>query len=106
MGMTLFAVGALVAPLLGEMGRNWLGRNTTRSSRPITASGIARGCAPRPIATAHAQRLAPRPLRVVPAADPMRPPASAGLLVISGRMADVCAELDRLAALEAAAAHV
>jgi len=36
-----------------------------------------------------------RPLRVVRAAP--------GRLVISGRMADVCAELDRLAALEAAA---
>jgi hypothetical protein len=28
-------------------------------------------------------------------------PASAGRMVISGRMADVCAELDRLAAIEA-----
>lgn len=36
-----------------------------------------------------------RPLRVVRAAP--------GRLVISGRMADVCAELDRLVALEAAA---
>jgi hypothetical protein len=35
-----------------------------------------------------------RPLRVVQAS---------GRLVISGRMADVCAELDRLAAIEAAA---
>jgi hypothetical protein len=35
----------------------------------------------------------PRPLRVVRAS---------GRLVISGRMADVCAELDRLAAMEAA----
>ena len=30
----------------------------------------------------------------------------AGRMVISGRMADVCAELDRLAALEAAQARV
>jgi hypothetical protein len=42
-------------------------------------------------------------LRVVRAAEPLRAPASAGRMVISGRMADVCAELDRLAALETAA---
>ncbi|AMO21556.1 hypothetical protein UC35_00070 [Ramlibacter tataouinensis] len=36
-----------------------------------------------------------KPLRIVHGAT--------GRLVISGRMADVCAELDRLAALEAAA---
>ncbi len=40
-----------------------------------------------------------RPLRVV-RADEQRHVASAGRMVISGRMADVCAELDRLAALE------
>ncbi|WP_255419314.1 hypothetical protein [Limnohabitans sp. T6-5] len=30
----------------------------------------------------------------------------AGRMVISGRMADVCAELDRLAALEALHSHI
>jgi len=33
--------------------------------------------------------------------EPSAPRAVAGRMVISGRMADVCAELDRLAALEA-----
>ena len=42
-----------------------------------------------------------RPLRVVRVMDGGHVPASAGRMVISGRMADVCAELDRLAALEA-----
>jgi len=37
-------------------------------------------------------------LRVV---DASAAPASAGRMVISGRMADVCAELERLAAFEA-----
>ncbi len=42
-----------------------------------------------------------RPLRVVRLADDQRPSKhSAGRMVISGRMADVCAELDRLIALE------
>ena len=41
-------------------------------------------------------------LRVVRVVEPSAPRATAGRMVISGRMADVCAELDRLAALEAA----
>jgi hypothetical protein len=42
-----------------------------------------------------------RPLRVVRVAEEQRPPRhTAGRMVISGRMADVCAELDRLIALE------
>ena len=42
-----------------------------------------------------------RPLRVVHVAEDQRPPRhTAGRMVISGRMADVCAELDRLVALE------
>ena len=46
---------------------------------------------------------APRvtPLRVVRVLEPSAPRAVAGRMVISGRLADVCAELDRLAALEA-----
>ena len=41
------------------------------------------------------------PLRVVRIVEPSAPRAVAGRMVISGRLADVCAELDRLAALEA-----
>jgi len=42
-----------------------------------------------------------RALRVVRVLEPSTPRAVAGRMVISGRMADVCAELDRLAAQEA-----
>lgn len=42
-----------------------------------------------------------RPLRVLRVVDGSQGRASAGRMVISGRLADVCAELDRLAALEA-----
>jgi hypothetical protein len=45
-----------------------------------------------------------RPLRVVRLLEPSAPRAVAGRMVISGRLADVCAELDRLAAQEAASA--
>jgi hypothetical protein len=54
---------------------------------------------------AVAQPLAPvqaaKPLRIVRVLEPSAPRAIAGRMVISGRLADVCAELDRLAALEA-----
>lgn len=41
-----------------------------------------------------------RVLRVVRVVEPSAPRSTAGRMVISGRLADVCAELDRLAALE------
>lgn len=43
-----------------------------------------------------------KPLRVVRVIEAGQSRASVGRIVISGRMADVCAELDRLAAGEAA----
>lgn len=43
-----------------------------------------------------------RPLRVLRVLESGQPRAHVGRMVISGRMADVCAELDRLAAREAA----
>jgi hypothetical protein len=48
-----------------------------------------------------AQRASGKPLRVVRVLEPSAPRSTAGRMVISGRLADVCAELDRLAALEA-----
>jgi hypothetical protein len=42
-----------------------------------------------------------KPLRVLRVVEPSAPHAIAGRMVISGRLADVCAELDRLAAQEA-----
>jgi hypothetical protein len=42
------------------------------------------------------------PLRVLRVLEKGQPRSCAGRLVISGRMADVCAELDRLVAREAA----
>jgi hypothetical protein len=43
-----------------------------------------------------------KPLRIVRILESDQPRAAVGRMVISGRMADVCAELDRLAACEAA----
>jgi hypothetical protein len=44
---------------------------------------------------------APKALRVVRVLDAAAPRSTAGRMVISGRLADVCAELDRLAEMEA-----
>ena len=52
-----------------------------------------------PARPVHGQPL--KPLRVVRVLEPSAPRSTAGRMVISGRLADVCAELDRLAALEA-----
>lgn len=41
-----------------------------------------------------------RPLRVLRVFEAGQKPSQVGRMVISGRMADVCAELDRLAAFE------
>lgn len=73
--------------------------------RPVTGPG--KDCAMIPKAglksgpiTRALTRPTSRPLRVVRVFDGPRVTPHAGRMVISGRMADVCAELDRLAALE------
>ena len=53
-----------------------------------------------PHLTLAAKRVA-KPLRVARVPDDMSPPDRAGRMVMSGRMDDVCAELDRLVQLEA-----
>jgi hypothetical protein len=60
--------------------------------------------APRPIVLAEpmVQTQRVRPLRVVRVMEANQTRSQTGRLVISGRLADVCAELDRLAACESA----
>ena len=103
MGITLLTFSGLFAPL--QQLANWLTTAPLRSARvaqPATdrcAAGRVRSRSTwRPaVRTALPSR---RPLRVVRVVDACHAPASAGRMVISGRMADVCAELERLAALE------
>ena len=54
------------------------------------------------LASPGQQRATTLPLRVTRLIDQGSPSASAGRMVMSGRFADVCAELDRLVALESA----
>jgi hypothetical protein len=49
-----------------------------------------------PAQALHSPSSKPLPLRVARVMEDQQPRQSAGRMVISGRMADVCAELDRL----------
>ena len=98
MGITLFSFGGLLAPLQSLIG--WFAACALRRhARPAPATRAAAACTPaRAAQPACAGRCAWFAWwRRCPA------PSGAGRMVISGRMADVCAELDRLAELEAAA---
>ena len=63
------------------------------STRPINQNHKPTGMGPKPAFS--------RSVRVLQVMDAGQSPAQSGRLRISGRMADVCAELDRLAACEA-----
>jgi hypothetical protein len=106
MGLTLFTLDRLFAPLQGLVaallpvhGKSRVQHRQCSAARPGTA--VQR--APRPAAVTSVSARPCRPLRVVRIVEPARAAMDAGRIRISGRMADVCAELDRLAALEAAA---
>jgi len=77
-------------------------RNARTPTRPIRASFAPRLDAIHVEPVQRRTMAAPMPLRVLRVVDKDQPRSSTGRMVISGRMADVCAELDRLAAREAA----
>ena len=92
MGITLFTFSGLFAPL--RQFATWLVSAPAQEPRQrIVPAPVVRAALP--------PRRPRRPLRVVRVVDSGHAQAGAGRMVISGRMADVCAELDRLAALEA-----
>ncbi|MFC5499762.1 hypothetical protein ACFPOE_19625 [Caenimonas terrae] len=108
MGITLMTFSGLFAPLQQLAG--WLAsapaRPPQRVGRMVAAPAAACGKGPgraRPTWRPAVRNVLParRPLRVVRVEDGAHASAAAGRMVISGRMADVCAELDRLAAQEA-----
>lgn len=100
MGTPLFAASVLFAPL--QRLARWMVRPAAAPGRCQAPAAHART---RPAvhraAPVHAARTAR--LRVVRVLEGPQAAAGAGRMVISGRMADVCAELERLAALETAA---
>ncbi|CAN7411498.1 hypothetical protein [Variovorax paradoxus] len=108
MGIALLAIADLWMPLQSLASRLLPARRPARRDAGNTSAGL-RYVAVRPACTARAQAAAPsaapapvRPLRVIRVVDGRQgDKRSTNRMVISGRMADVCAELDRLAALEA-----
>jgi hypothetical protein len=103
MGITILTFSGLFAPLQQLAG--WLAGAPLRSPKRIAPAPVAACSGSRGRSTwrpaARGALPSRRPLRVVRVVDGCQAPASAGRMVISGRMADVCAELDRLAAIEA-----
>ena len=76
----------------------------SRDSAGAAATQVACRDTPRLAANqAHLAQPPRRPLRVTRAVEPRMPANASGRMVISGRMADVCAELERLP--DAAQAH-
>lgn len=100
MGMALLTLNALSSPW--HAFARWIAR--TASHRPKPAQRACPGAAQpvRPQGGLPRQpRLVRGPVRVVRVLDGSAP-GSSGRFVIAGRMADVCAELDRLALREQA----
>jgi hypothetical protein len=103
MGITSSAVQAFMAPLqqlMGGFAGTLFGRTSPRDRPAALRGGSMGGLALAAVPPAGGHGRPRRPVRVVRVAEPLHAPASAGRMVISGRMADVCAELDRMAALE------
>ncbi len=106
MGIALTAVHGLFNPLHDLL--TWL-MSPVQARSPVTPAPIAQTISVYATArgadspkVAACSRRPHRPLRVVRVMDKDGPRShGGGRMVISGRMADVCAELDRLAALEA-----
>ena len=89
-----FADWSPVTPLRSLMA--WLAGPVARPAVPARVGLALPASVPPPC---PAERRS-RPLRVLRVLDGPQPRAAAGRMVISGRFADVCAELDRLAAQE------
>ncbi|TSD60156.1 hypothetical protein FFI97_007615 [Variovorax sp. KBS0712] len=114
MGIALLAIADLWSPLQSLATRWMPARRSSHGESGDAAAGlryvaIRPACTARPAggsapASSPSATAAPaRPLRVVRVVDRQGTQRGcANRVVISGRMADVCAELDRLAALEAA----
>lgn len=107
MNIALIAAPGIWEPLQGLL--RWLtpGRLTAADhpsrndakARVIALNSMARQRHATVCVGANSFRTAQRrPLRVVRILEAGQSPAQVGRMVISGRMADVCAELDRLAA--------
>ncbi len=98
MNIALFAAPSLWSPLQELLRRFIPSEFPTRIEKRSISCASSSHMSPKP-----ARLVQRRPLRVVRILETGQPSTQVGRMVISGRMADVCAELDRLAACEATA---
>ncbi len=112
MSIALFAISDLISPLAGLA--RWLLPNTQKSlllartsGQPgaVTQDALSQKTSANEASSPKQQQgMQSRLLRVERVLESGQSPGQVGRMVISGRMADVCAELDRLAK-RAAALH-
>lgn len=108
MNLALLAQSKVFATLQGLV--RWLVSARMPTAEPLSPYKLIQSAnAPRlidlhapPVRAGDRGSLQHKPLRVVHVLEAGQTESSVGRMVISGRMADVCAELDRLAAREAA----
>jgi len=101
MNIALVLQHKLMLGLQRLMGETAPARPASRISQPH-CNAVTRQLPQSVSAPVHQAVVPPKPLRVLRVVDKDQPRSCSGRMVISGRMADVCAELDRLAAREAA----
>ena len=100
MGIAVLTFAELFSPLQA-LAHRWMAPRRRARSSDLRYVAIHPACAARAGAEAsQGESSAAKPLRVIRVVD-ARSSRNSSRVVISGRMADVCAELDRLAALEA-----
>jgi len=98
----LAALSALWHWLMARPGQSIPDQDDTGSQPHLTEVAVAPAHQPAAVARLEERRAGPHlPLRVLRVMEGGPATAQIGRLRISGRMADVCAELDRLAAHEA-----
>ena len=113
MSTTLFAAITIFTPVHAWVRRVWPKRQSQQGKPPaakdtrhpaqvIHRADAAGQASPACVLRRHHPRRMVPTLRVLRVADAGPGSFHGGRMVISGRMADVCAELDRLAAQEAA----
>jgi hypothetical protein len=99
MGTALLSFAGFFTPL-HSLATRWMPMPKRRGASLLRYVTVRPACAVR---TSQRAGDPNRPLRVVRMLDAQTPRSYGSRMVISGRMADVCAELDRLAALEESA---
>ncbi len=101
MSLAILGLFKAIAPLFPTSTRRFVPAGSVGMLAHAAPSASLSASNP-PLSTRQAAQRAAVPLRVTRLLDQGCPSASAGRMVMSGSFADVCAELDRLVALESA----